>query len=104
MYYSSQHGNGLTNTKNAIRAFKPFKSSGALSANTVTDTYGPTGELARTDAWEQYNAEQPTYVVYSYRTPIAWYSEKHGWTVPEVKYSQTTTRHQSVVRAALGNY
>lgn len=41
------------------------------------------------------------YAVYSYVTPIAWYA--HGvWTVPNVRYSQTTSRHQNVVRKAVG--
>ena len=35
------------------------------------------------------------YVIYSYSTPIAWWTESRGWTVPPVKYSRTTTRHQS---------
>lgn len=40
------------------------------------------------------------YVVYSYGTPIAWHA--HGtWTVPDVRYSVTTTRHQNTVRKAV---
>lgn len=35
-------------------------------------------------------------VIYSYATPIAWLDEEHGWIVPRVTYSATTsTRHQS---------
>lgn len=42
------------------------------------------------------------YFVYSYATPIAWY--RGGvWCVPDVKYSNTTTRHQGQVRMALRN-
>lgn len=40
------------------------------------------------------------YVVTSYSTPIAWYA-KGVWTVPEVKYTVTTTRHQNIVRKAI---
>lgn len=40
------------------------------------------------------------YVVYSYATPIAWWTDQAGWTIPEVKYSATTSRHQSIVRRA----
>jgi hypothetical protein len=45
------------------------------------------------------------YVVFSDLTPIAWawYDKtyhKH-WTVPDVKYSAATTRHQNKIRAAL---
>lgn len=38
----------------------------------------------------------PDYVVWSYDTPIAWHG-RHGWTVPPVKYSQTTIRHKQHV-------
>lgn len=40
------------------------------------------------------------YVVYSYRTVIA-YRDGHGtWHHPEVTYSRTTTQHQSRIRVA----
>ena len=42
-----------------------------------------------------------TYVVYSYQTPIAWHDSEAGWIVPDERYSITTSRHQSTVRAAL---
>lgn len=45
--------------------------------------------------------EAPTYVVYSYATPIAWWSPAGGWTVPDVRYSVTTGRHQGYVRTAM---
>lgn len=47
-------------------------------------------------------ADQPTYVVWSYLTPIAWWSPDKGWVMPEEKYSLTTTQHQSQVRQATG--
>lgn len=45
------------------------------------------------------------YVVYSFRTPIAWGSKigvdsQVEWTIPAVTYSNTTTHHQSIVRTA----
>lgn len=40
------------------------------------------------------------YVVYSYGTPIAWF--KNGdWTIPAIKYSVTTSKHQNYVRRAV---
>jgi hypothetical protein len=64
--------------------------------------------------------DNPTYVVWSYSTPIAWYvpdeiaerydeglehnvkvRTKSVWVVPDTKYSNTTTRHQGIVRVAL---
>lgn len=43
-----------------------------------------------------------TYVVLSYDTPIAWWDATTGWVIPDVKYSPTTSRHQSNVRLAVG--
>lgn len=40
------------------------------------------------------------YVVFSYDTPIAWWGDGIGWKVPDVRYSVTTSRHQSAVRLA----
>lgn len=45
------------------------------------------------EAWER--AGRSLYVVYSYWTPIAWHDGER-WTRPDVKYSQTTSRHQGL--------
>lgn len=39
--------------------------------------------------------EQEVYIVYSYSTPIAWWTEAHGWHVVKQKFSVTTSKHQS---------
>lgn len=44
----------------------------------------------------------PLYVVYSYRTPIAWVTGFGKVVVPDHKYSVTTTHHQNMCRAWLG--
>ena len=59
--------------------------------------YGRAAELWRADI----TAGEVSYVVYSYSTPIAWYTSRGEWVVPAEKYSHTTSRHQSVVRAAV---
>lgn len=41
------------------------------------------------------------YVIYSYATPIAWWVKNCGWFCPAVRYSQTTSRHQNIVRASV---
>lgn len=41
------------------------------------------------------------YVVFSYRTPIAWYDSAEGWIVPDVRYSATTSRHLTAVRMGI---
>lgn len=43
------------------------------------------------------------YVVWSYGTPIAWRLPMVGWTVPDVRYSATTSKHQRIVRDAIAN-
>jgi len=40
------------------------------------------------------------YWVYSYSTPIAWYTSE-GWYVVEQKFSVTTSKHQNYVRRAM---
>jgi len=42
---------------------------------------------------------EAAYVVYSYDTPIAWF-DAGEWTVPDVVYSRSTSRHQHTVRTA----
>jgi hypothetical protein len=39
------------------------------------------------------------YVVRSYQTPIAYYTE--GWHLVTEKFSSTTSRHQSIIRKAV---
>ena len=42
------------------------------------------------------------YAVWSYNTPIAWYSHlAESWIIPNVKYSNTTSAHQNKIRVAL---
>jgi hypothetical protein len=81
----------------AIAKHEPFR-SGALRGED-----GPPASYGRLP--EEYvrlcQAEAPTYVVMSYATPIAWWNPASGWTVPDVRYSVTTGRHQGYVRTAM---
>lgn len=43
---------------------------------------------------------EATYIVFSYGTPIAWGMAGRSLDVPDVKYSATSSRHQSAVRNA----
>lgn len=79
-----------------IAHFEPFVTGGALRAVTGGSN---TGYLPYPYA-RAFHADRPTYVVYSYDTPIAWYGLR-GWVVPAVKYSITTTSHQRVVETQL---
>ena len=56
--------------------------------------------LAQLDEAQKLGAQ--IYVVFSYGTPIAWYSYTHDWHLVSQKFSPTTSKHQSVVRRATG--
>ena len=45
--------------------------------------------------------DEVEYVVYSYETPIAWLLKDGTVIVPNVRYSNTTTNHQSLCRIHL---
>lgn len=82
-----------------IRDRKGFKAS-ALTARTVADGgFGPfdSGRLSGAD--EQVFRDHCTdieYAVFSYVTPIAWWSSKHGWYRVKQRFTMTTSaKHQS---------
>jgi hypothetical protein len=50
----------------------------------------------------QWQVIEHVYVVMSYATAIAWWTERTGWVAPDVWYSPTTWRHQGLVRAGIG--
>ena len=66
---------------------------------TSQQTKYATGRLP-SDVVLQLQLDEIDYVIYSYGTPIAWHG-KFGWSVPAIKYSSTTSRHQSIVRSAI---
>lgn len=69
-----------------------FKTGGALSGyQSGTDPINHPGRLPEEFKESFRNSE---YRVYSYVTPIAWWSEDRGWERPEVYYSNTTSHHQ----------
>lgn len=83
-----------------IAARRDFTTSGALSGRNIT--HRPWGGHLPQGWVDRLTEENPTYVVESYSTPIAWWSEDHGWTFPAVRYSVTTSRHQGQVARATG--
>lgn len=85
-----------------IASLTPFQAS-ALSGMDA-----PAWDTARLSSpWrEQYaadrNADLIDYTVRSYGTPIAWHTTDGRWIVPDQRFSVTTTRHQGIVRRAVG--
>lgn len=58
-----------------------------------------TGRMNEDDA-KALAGDNPSYVVSSYGTPIAWHGDK-GWVMPKTKYSTTTSKHQTQVGRSL---
>jgi hypothetical protein len=80
-----------------------FTTSGALKG--VSQPYSVT--LGKLPSMWHASALAADYVVYSYRTPIAWHVPNYGWVCPHERYSVTTSRHQSKINTAvsqLGEY
>jgi hypothetical protein len=90
------------NADRFIRVRADFKTGGALKGYARrSDMVASTGYLPQKHHESFYRS---TYRVYSYSTPIAWWSEQEGWVIPDVKYSITTTRHQSKARVGAREY
>jgi hypothetical protein len=98
MQYSVKSGSrqNVQNTRDAIHDRKAFSTRGSMSGG-APSSWGRLPAL-----WQKaYHQDRPTYVVYSYSTPIAWYGDR-GWVMPPLKYSVTTTSHQSACHAGIG--
>jgi hypothetical protein len=81
----------------AIAKREPFRSGALRGQDGPPSSYGRLAlEYVRI-----LEREQPSYLVMSYATPIAWWSLEHGWTLPDERYSVTTGRHQGYVRTAM---
>lgn len=84
----------------AIRHFVPFKAS-ALSGTGSSTTVGRLVAPWRDDFLVARDRNLLVYVVYSYATPIAWCDVDGAWTMPSLRYSVTTSKHQGIVRRAI---
>ena len=99
-----------TSTRNAadlISKRQPFTTSGSLHGEAPVGSltgWGVTGRLPTEHAdalLADHRKGRVTYIVWSYGTPIAWHAVDTGWTVPDVRYTATTGRHQGEVRRAV---
>jgi len=78
-------------------AGKPWQNhSGSFHGRAVTTEHVETGQMPRAQAEllrEFGRKGELEYVIFSYRTPIAY--RAHGeWYIPTTKYSPTTSKHQ----------
>lgn len=83
-----------------IVMLQPFKAS-----NFTGRSYGnrgcmeTAGRLDSREALKFYAvSEDIRYVVWSYATPIAWWSRENGWYKVRQKFSAATTRHQKCLQ------
>lgn len=83
--------------RNILSDRESFTTNGALKGIANPDSV-TLGKLP--NEWHA-SASKASYVVYSYRTPIAWLGDGGVWITPDIRYSVTTTRHQSKVFTAI---
>lgn len=83
-------------TAEAIRDRQDFTTSGALRGENVNGLSNWDSGYLRGDDRDVFNQDAPyiKYVVWSYGTPIAWWSLDQGWYVVKAKFSPTTSKHQ----------
>lgn len=93
------HGAARKATIDALSKREPFQRKGfAMSA--YEGKFNGTGRLTG-DALAIYSgAQNVTYTVLSYGTPIAWVADGE-LCIPVVSYSVTTTQHQNLCRTYL---
>lgn len=96
----------ITDAADSIRRRESFVAGdGSLSGRDALYMIGATtGRLPnalRTELRAAFDRHrQALYVVWSYGTPIAWAAPGEPLTVPAVRYSVTTSRHQGIARRA----
>jgi hypothetical protein len=104
----STHGQGRAALTEALRNREAFKTSGALrgekwTRDTVTNW--DLGRLTEHPVWSNAfmidHMAGIDFVVWSYDTPIGWVRKDGKRTVPDVRYSLTTSKHQGIVRVYL---
>lgn len=99
-----------------VDAGQPFETGGSMSGE-PSRAYGmTTGHMPRNEAKRlrrHAEAGRVDYIIWSYWTPIAYRliedqhptngrgDERAVWVVPNVSYSPTTAKHQSITRWAL---
>lgn len=98
-------GKGKRAVQAAVDHFTPFN-HGTLSARWIEHmTYGHLVPQYGRSLATEIAVEGRAFVIFSYATPIAWWtSEGQAWVSPQhARYSVTTTNHQNVVRTAINN-
>ncbi len=96
------NGTSWLTFRDAMQNETPFKTYGNLE--------GRSGSVFHT-AWlpEPFASEYRerrghiTYTVMSYATPIAWHDDERGWTMPDARYSVTTSKAQGRIAPGMAD-
>ena len=95
------HGAARDRTILNLRTLNPFQRRG-FAMSLIAGKFNGTGRL-QGDTLAAYMSADVTHTVLSYGTPIAWVNTDGTVTVPEDKYSVTTTHHQNLCKVYLNN-
>lgn len=94
------HGNAREITINNLRNRIAFQRKG-FAMSGIEGKFNGTGRM-QDKAYQDYlSAENVTYTVLSYGTPIAWVIDNDTVVIPQDSYSVTTTNHQNLCRTYL---
>jgi hypothetical protein len=97
-------GPARTNLRNVhlhVAARRAFNCNSTLTGGREYLGIGRLPERFREDFDDASDASD-FYAVYSYATPIMWHA-RGWWYMPDVRYSVTTSRHQSAVVRSISN-
>jgi hypothetical protein len=83
-----------------VRLSTPFRHGNLWAEWTL---YPSWGQLPVPFIRQLKNIPGEVFVVYSYNTPIGWRSPIVEWTIPDVKYSVSTSHHQNMLRVMVAN-
>ena len=93
------NGTSWLTFRDVLRALEPFRTYGNLRGERDTFHEGRMPEPFRSVYHER--REFIDYTVLSYATPIAWHDIEHGWVMPDVGYSVTTSKAQGRIAPAV---
>lgn len=96
------HGKARTSTIRALGNRKSFDRSGShgFSMRAIEGKVSHQGYMPW-DEWVKYRDAEVTYTVISYSTVIAWVQSDGTVVIPDVRYSVTTSHHQSLCKVYL---
>jgi hypothetical protein len=92
-YGGYSHGRNLSDTEQALHERRTIRRRRGNAMWAMEGQPWSTG-IMPADLAREYRADDPTYTVMSYDTPIAWVTRAGLVRIPDVKYSPTTTQHQ----------